>query len=615
MRGETLPVMAMNQKDRFPRHNLPMLGAVALGSILVGLAALSGERPTRSWTAAAPPRAAIQVPVRPVAYRPQAVTIKPSELLALTGRVAPQSTFRVQLSQVLREGRLQVSSASGLLVVDPATHKAIAQVPGNATYAVGMTADGRGLSGPTGKDLPARRVRIQPISPDTPMETGARSFLGALEVSLGAEGLDVLNEVAQEDYIAGVVAGEAARSFPLEALKAQAVAARTYAMSQRGNRGADIDVVDTVADQVYTGAGVAWPEVREAVNATAGEVLTHGGRPIVAYFSADCGGHTRTNMAAGLGKRALPYLQAVRDADENGRDYCAASPSHTWSRRVTKDEILPGLNERLGAEIEDLHAIRFSRVFSDGRVGEVTVQGLGALPPAPPAPKPRVAAAPPADEKNVPGGGVEADAEQPEAAPTEEAGAEEPPAREAPAPAAQKEHPPAPEVAAPPVRPEIQRALRAFDFRKAVGTDILRSQIMTVEPDGEGAWMFAGRGYGHGVGMCQWGAAGRANAGISYSQILLRYYTGVTLEQNAPRNGVLEGIAKYPDGVPFANARVTLLGTDREAIADARGRFRFDALPAATYDVVVTPGEGAAVVSFSWSVRPGETTAAVVKPV
>jgi hypothetical protein len=164
-----------------------------------------------------------------------------------------------------------------------------------------------------------------------------------------------------------------------------------------------------------------------------------------------------------------------------------------------------------------------------------------------------------------------------------------------------------------PAHPRIERAVKAFDFRKAVGTSVLRSQIFTVAADGAGEWLFAGRGYGHGVGMCQWGACGMARDGISYERILKHYYTDVALESNAPREGALEGIAKEAGGRPIANAVVTLAGTDRDARTDAQGHFRFTDLPTGAYDIALSPSDGRGVLSFAWTIRAGEVTTAVVR--
>jgi stage II sporulation protein D len=624
-------VVLMFRGISIPVSVLRSARVVTAGGAVLGLAVFGAKTPPE----APPPErpAPVLVPVRPAAFHNDPGTIQPSEMLALSGRRAPEASFRVLLTDPLTDGALRVTCTSGLLIEDAASHALIAQVPGGAKYSVFLSPDGRALSGPGGTDLPAAKIRIEPVSPDTPMDLGKRSYLGALEVGLGDNGLDVVNEVRQEDYIVGVVAGEAARSVPREALKAQAVAARTYALSQMGNRGPNVDVVDTVADQVYTGAGVAWPEVREAVAATAGQVLTYKGKPIIAYFSADCGGATRTNTAAGLGSGPLPYLKPVKDVDANGVDYCAASPSHTWSRRLTSADMLPKLNAAWGTDIESLQTIRLTRVYSDGRVGEVSVAGLGPLPPPPL----KVAKAP----EPVPGGGEEAPSKDAAKTPaplraalkaaaeaTPPAKADETPAAPDAAPkdtaedAAPAAGPPKPEVETPapdaapapaPKRPEIARSLRAFDFRKIIGTSTLRSQIFTAAPDGDGAWLFSGRGYGHGVGMCQWGACGMAKDGIPYDRILTHYYTGVALQANAPRDGSLTGIAKDTKGRPIANAVVTLAGTDRDAKTDAQGHFRFSDLPAGTYDLVLTPAKGAGVLSFAWRVRAGEVTTAVIR--
>jgi stage II sporulation protein D len=572
--------------------------------------------------------APVLIPVRPAAFRDKPDTIQPSELVALAGRRAPEASFRVLLTDPLQDGAVRITCPSGLLIEDADSHALIAQVPGGAKYSVSMSADGRALSGPGGSDLPAARIRIEAVSPDTPMDLGKRSYLGALEVSLGDTGLDVVNEVRQEDYITGVVAGEAARSFPLEALKAQAVAARTYALSQMGNRGPNVDVVDTVADQVYTGAGVAWPEVRQAVQETAGQVLTYNGQPITAYFSADCGGYTRTNTAAGLGSRPLPYLKPVKDSGPDGVDYCAASRSHTWTRRLTDAEIVPKLNTAWGTDIETLQNIRFSQVYSDGRVGEVSVAGLGPMPApliikkaegpgragpvattlsAKPTTRAKDAAlVTPEEEAKTPALAAPSTDPAPEAEPPAKP---EQPEAEPPVP----DETPEPQPAPAPARPRIQRSVRAYDFRKAVGTSVLRSQIFSVAADGDDAWVFSGRGYGHGVGMCQWGACGLANNGVTYDHILKHYYTGVNLEPNAPRDGALEGIAKEASGTPIADAVVTLAGTDREAKTDAQGHFRFTALPTGTYDLVLVPAKGPGVLSFSWRVRADEVTTAVLR--
>jgi stage II sporulation protein D len=134
-----------------------------------------------------------------------------------------------------------------------------------------------------------------------------------------------IRELRLEDYVAGVVGGEMPARFPAEALKAQAVAARSYALTrkveaQAANRRWDIST--GVLAQVFAHAN---PAARAAAEATTGEVLVHGMEPVEAYFHAACGGHTEAGLPA-LG-RDLPYLASVAC----GR--CGAAPRARW--RVT----------------------------------------------------------------------------------------------------------------------------------------------------------------------------------------------------------------------------------------------------------------------------------------
>jgi stage II sporulation protein D len=132
-----------------------------------------------------------------------------------------------------------------------------------------------------------------------------------------------VEELPFEEYVAGVIAGEMPASFPPEALKAQAVAARSYALTRKleavaAGRGWDVGA--GVISQVYRGGAGAAP--RAAAEGTAGEVLVRGMEPVEAYFHAACGGRTEAGLAA-LG-RDLPYLAPV----ECGR--CQAAPRVRW---------------------------------------------------------------------------------------------------------------------------------------------------------------------------------------------------------------------------------------------------------------------------------------------
>lgn len=146
---------------------------------------------------------------------------------------------------------------------------------------------------------------------------------GTVDVKATPRGLLVVNAIPLEDYLAAVLGGEMPPAFPLEALKAQAVAARTYAIQRKLDMyGHAYHLGATVLSQVYGGAGREDPRTRAAVDATRGQVLTYDLAPIEAYFHASCGGRTESGKAA-LG-RDLPYLRPVSCP-------CTEDPKTAWS--------------------------------------------------------------------------------------------------------------------------------------------------------------------------------------------------------------------------------------------------------------------------------------------
>ncbi len=173
-------------------------------------------------------------------------------------------------------------------------------------------------------------------------------------------------ELRLEDYVAGVVSGEMPATFPPEALKAQAVAARSYALTrkieaQAAGRGHDI--ASGVLAQVWTErAGAA---ARAAAEATAGEVLVVGMEPVEAYFHASCGGRTEGGLAA-IG-RDLPYLAPV----VCGR--CEGAPRVRWKVEVPAREV-----GRLVGLAGDASAARITTRSATGRAERVEIEGAGA---------------------------------------------------------------------------------------------------------------------------------------------------------------------------------------------------------------------------------------------
>ncbi|MGH2854060.1 MAG: SpoIID/LytB domain-containing protein [Solirubrobacteraceae bacterium] len=126
-----------------------------------------------------------------------------------------------------------------------------------------------------------------------------------------------------EAYVRGVVGAEMPASWPLAALEAQAVASRTYALTDHAG-GARFDVYTDTRSQVYLGTKAQTTRTNEAVAATAGQVVTYGGQPAITYYFASSGGATESVQNGFTGAASEPWLRGVRDPYDQG-------PLHTWT--------------------------------------------------------------------------------------------------------------------------------------------------------------------------------------------------------------------------------------------------------------------------------------------
>ncbi|HEV7847288.1 MAG TPA: SpoIID/LytB domain-containing protein [Thermoleophilaceae bacterium] len=163
-------------------------------------------------------------------------------------------------------------------------------------------------------------------------------YRGSIEVRVDGGGVTSINELDLDSYVRGVVAGEMPSTWPLEALKVQAVAARTYALATRRTDGVFDQYPDT-RSQVYR--GVTGESVRSdsAVEDTAGRIVTYGGQPAVTYYFSTSGGHTENVEFSFVGSLSKPWLVGVPDP------YDTQSPYHRWTVRFSA----ASLDRRLGA--------------------------------------------------------------------------------------------------------------------------------------------------------------------------------------------------------------------------------------------------------------------------
>jgi len=212
----------------------------------------------------------------------------------------------------------------------------------SASFSGASEAAGRRLSPATTYSARARSGSVQLISPGgrvlasaagamqvsgpAGLSTGGRTYRGVLDMRAGSSGVNVINVVNLEQYVRGVVALESPPSWPIEALKAQAVAARTYAITtSKGGDGWD-QYADT-RSQVYGGMSAETASTDRAVAETSGHVVTYGGRPVTTFFFSTSGGRTEDVENVWPGGSAAPWLRSVDDPYDN------ASPRHRWRLR------------------------------------------------------------------------------------------------------------------------------------------------------------------------------------------------------------------------------------------------------------------------------------------
>lgn len=300
------------------------------------------------------------------------------------------------------------------------------------------------------------------------LSVGGKPYRGDMLFSGGDSGIVTINELPIDDYVRGVVPLEIGDLSPAEAAaaEAQAIAARSYAFIHL-DPSRSYDVTGGTLDQLYGGAGAETPVSSQAVDATRGLVLEYAGRIVNAPYHAVCGG---TTAAASEVWRSNdePYLQSVSDRiPGTNRYYCDLSPRFRWTRTLDGATLDAALARYLAA-----YAAVPGRVPGRARavtIGSHTASGrVGTLTIT-------------TDRGNF--------------------------------------------------------LLRGNDIRfvlRAPGGEILNSTYFSIETapaaDGSVAQLtIRGMGYGHGVGMCQWGAIGRARAGQDYRAILRAYYPGTTL--------------------------------------------------------------------------------------
>lgn len=215
--------------------------------------------------------------------------------------------------------------------------------------------------------VPGRgRVESLRLGPG-PVRVGDLWYRGTLEVRPGSDGLDVINRVDLESYVAGTLMREVYPAWEDAVLRAQAVVARTYALHEmQRHRDRHFDVTADARSQVYGGISAEMPRAWEAVEATRGEYLAFGGEPILAVYHSASGG--RTASSEEVWGEALPYLVSREVAGEE------PSPASRWREELSAEELREALAE-LGIEVGRPTELRVERRSRSGRAASLRVRG------------------------------------------------------------------------------------------------------------------------------------------------------------------------------------------------------------------------------------------------
>lgn len=318
-------------------------------------------------------------------------------------------------------------------------------------------------------------------------------YRGKIKAAAYNDKLVIINRVSLDDYVKGVIAKEMSPSWHIEALKAQAVCARNYVVAQLGRHGSSgFDVCCSEHCQVYGGMSAETESTNSAVEQTSGVVAYYDGKPASLFFSAAAGGMTEDVKY--VWGSSVPYLVSVDSSYENEKN-----PYYRWEYRISKDKATELLSSYSLGEVTDISIVETSpsgavtKLLVSGTAGEKiftlegtrTLFGYGAL--------------------------------------------------KSQAYTLEKESPSLSAVTADGV---FGLSSLFFTLDSDMNKQPASSTCFAVSSDGkisitlssgEGNFVFKGRGFGHLVGLSQYGALEMAKAGFSYADIIKHYFRGVSL--------------------------------------------------------------------------------------
>jgi stage II sporulation protein D len=274
-----------------------------------------------------------------------------------------------------------------------------------------------------------------------------RTFGGVISVHFKSSGhMMAVDSIPIEKYLVGLVGSEISPGWPKDAIKAQIVAARTYALSKidsakKADPNRAYDITSTITSQVYHGSHVEDGRAYDAVRETSGEVLYRDGAVFPSYYHSCCGGRTEYAHNVWDSEKGPPIVE---------EKYCERSPKFTWDYSIRTSEFASKMTEN-GVPISGITGVATTAFQDSPRVQMLIVEDKNGM-----------------------------------------------------------------------------QMIESRDLRRILGYTNVKSTWFEAT-FANGTIKFTGRGYGHGVGMCQWGAKGMAEDGVGYKDILKFYYSDATL--------------------------------------------------------------------------------------
>ncbi len=228
-----------------------------------------------------------------------------------------QPAYAIKVGLVLDDDKVYFGTATEGQIVDTTTSKQIMPLCKLTTYEIKAKRNHLEIRTEDSEKtkIEKDRITIRTLDSSSYICIKQKWYKGTIHIINNNGNMTVINDVGIEDYVRGVTPAEMPSSWNMEALKAQAIAVRSYAIANLGKHASQgFDLLDSTMDQVYNGVLAETSATNQAVEETKGLVLTYNNKIISTMYSASAGGQTKSALQAW--GNDIPYLQSVKSYDD-----------------------------------------------------------------------------------------------------------------------------------------------------------------------------------------------------------------------------------------------------------------------------------------------------------